>query len=172
MKGDALREMARRAGPLQSSVLAVSQAFAPKQSVKRNGYPFGTPCPCGFFGNSYARHRCNMKELILKNAAFDLPNTISIRESDPQWEQAHANWVNGKKPTDDPRWKTGVFLGSIDKVKPSNECLNDPCQMCIDYDAIPKKDQNDDTIPWWSYALSVFIVALYVAAIVWVHYLR
>lgn len=39
--------------------------------------------------------------------------TIEIREDQPEWKEAYARWQSGKNPTDDPRWKLGVFLCDI-----------------------------------------------------------
>ncbi len=35
--------------------------------------------------------------------------TVEVREDGPGWEEAHGRWLVGKMPTDDPRWKAGVF---------------------------------------------------------------
>lgn len=48
----------------------------------------------------------------LQNASRNDRNstpTIVIEESQPEWEQAIANWKQGKNPTDHPDWKKGVF---------------------------------------------------------------
>ena len=36
--------------------------------------------------------------------------TIEIQENQPEWEAAYQRWQAGKNPTDDPRWKLGMFL--------------------------------------------------------------
>lgn len=35
--------------------------------------------------------------------------TIVISICDPEWDGAYKRWMDGKTPTDDPRWKSGVF---------------------------------------------------------------
>jgi hypothetical protein len=51
----------------------------------------------------------------LKNYPWDcehlVKDPIVIAENDPQWNEAYSNWISGKNPTADPRWKLGVFLG-------------------------------------------------------------
>jgi len=47
---------------------------------------------------------------VLKNAPFDNKPTIVITEDDSNWEEAHANWIVGKPPTNSPEWKKGVFF--------------------------------------------------------------
>lgn len=42
------------------------------------------------------------------NWSKDKP-TISIDESDPNWEEALNNYINGKPPTKDPKWKKGTW---------------------------------------------------------------
>lgn len=36
--------------------------------------------------------------------------TIIIKPTDPEWEEAYQNWINGKNPTSSPEWKKGVIL--------------------------------------------------------------
>jgi hypothetical protein len=51
---------------------------------------------------------------ILKNYPFtnktSVKAPIEISEDTPEWELAYQNWLAGKTPTTDPRWKEGVFL--------------------------------------------------------------
>ena len=35
--------------------------------------------------------------------------TIIIKKGDELWDEAFANWISGKNPTDDPNWKNGVY---------------------------------------------------------------
>jgi hypothetical protein len=36
--------------------------------------------------------------------------TIIIYQGDVDWNDAYANWLAGKNPTDSPEWKKGVYL--------------------------------------------------------------
>ena len=36
--------------------------------------------------------------------------TIKITSNDPEWEIAYPLWISGKNPSDDPKWKLGVFF--------------------------------------------------------------
>lgn len=35
--------------------------------------------------------------------------TIEIKDTDEAWEAARTNWLQGKPPTNDSKWKSGVF---------------------------------------------------------------
>ena len=50
---------------------------------------------------------------ILKNAPFDMPATLQVVEGTHEWDGAYANWLAGKNPTSDARWREGVFLGEF-----------------------------------------------------------
>lgn len=128
-------------------------------------WPFGNPCPCGFYGNSYARHHCKMKENILKNAPFDLPNTISIRESDPEWPAAYANWINGKPPTNSSLWKKGIYFGSIEKRKLVLILVEED-------DLIPPdpKENNTEFSNWWF--LLIVAILMYITVYFVLRYLH
>ncbi len=36
--------------------------------------------------------------------------TICITKGDPEWDEAYANWIKGKNPTDSKEWKKGVVV--------------------------------------------------------------
>jgi hypothetical protein len=54
---------------------------------------------------------------VLKNYPFDheIKDSILIKEDSPEWDEAYSSWLSGKNPTNDPRWKSGVFLGFEEK---------------------------------------------------------
>lgn len=35
--------------------------------------------------------------------------TIVIEIDDKEWDQAYANWLSGKNPTNSKEWKRGIF---------------------------------------------------------------
>lgn len=50
---------------------------------------------------------------VLKNYAgshSSVPIALTYREGTPEWNDAYANYIVGKNPTDHPAWKNGVFL--------------------------------------------------------------
>ena len=51
---------------------------------------------------------------VLQNASICDPKalapTIRIVREDVNWNDAYANWLAGKNPTDSPEWKKGVYL--------------------------------------------------------------
>lgn len=50
---------------------------------------------------------------VLKNYAGSqstVPVALTYREGTPEWNDAYANYIVGKNPTDHPAWKNGVFL--------------------------------------------------------------
>lgn len=38
------------------------------------------------------------------------PPSIKLEEGCVGWEEAYANWLAGKNPTDNQEWKSGVYL--------------------------------------------------------------
>lgn len=55
---------------------------------------------------------------ILKNWPMDdwylTGDNLSIKEGEPEWEEAHKNWLSGKNPTSDPLWKRGVYFQMVE----------------------------------------------------------
>jgi hypothetical protein len=49
------------------------------------------------------------KIVKLANSCGSKTPTISISESDPDWQESLEKWKKGKNPTDSPEWKKGVF---------------------------------------------------------------
>ena len=47
----------------------------------------------------------------LQNASSwdDNNPTIIIEKGDDLWDEAFANWISGKNPTNNPGWKRGVY---------------------------------------------------------------
>jgi hypothetical protein len=52
--------------------------------------------------------------------AHSVKEPICIEEGSPEWKDAYANWLAGKPPSADPRWKTAVFMGSgeVQRMRP------------------------------------------------------
>lgn len=44
--------------------------------------------------------------------------TITIKRGEDIWEQAYANWLAGKNPTDSKEWKKGVIATTALKLEP------------------------------------------------------
>ena len=55
---------------------------------------------------------------MLKNWPLDnislIGENIFVKEGDPEWEEAHKNWLAGKSPTSNPLWKLGVYFQRVE----------------------------------------------------------
>ncbi len=49
------------------------------------------------------------------------PPTIQIFITDPNWDEAVANYYSGKNPTDSPEWKKGIVLHFAEVYGPHPE---------------------------------------------------
>lgn len=52
---------------------------------------------------------------VLQNTSICIPfqavsPTIKLLQGEVGWDEAYANWLAGKNPTDSPEWKKGVYL--------------------------------------------------------------
>lgn len=63
---------------------------------------------------------------ILKNYSWNnlSKDPIEIREDSPDWDTAYNKWISGKNPSNDPRWKEGVFM-SVVKDSKDEDSSND-----------------------------------------------
>jgi alpha-mannosidase len=60
---------------------------------------------------------------VLRNEPSVLPASLEIWEDSPGWELAYKDWLSGKSPTSDPRWKTGTFMCLIDRPITTHTCV-------------------------------------------------
>jgi hypothetical protein len=47
---------------------------------------------------------------VLRNAPSILLASLEIWEDEAGWQDAHKEWVEGKNPTADAKWKAGIFM--------------------------------------------------------------